>query len=131
MNQGFFWSSMTTMIIGFVILMIVIPMDRRYVVRKKEKYFKKIDYAKTTIYLKWTAFDTLTLLLASYTIACTSILNYMISKGMTIERSDVQFLIGQTQTWTVVTLVYFLFRLTVTLKSIEAQRNSKEYEDDA
>ncbi|MFJ7951091.1 group-specific protein [Lysinibacillus sp. NPDC096418] len=99
-----------------IILALVIPMDRKYVVREN----RKINYKKTTIYLRWNVFDTLTLVLAIYTIICVQALNMLLSFGQTVENPYVQFFTNQSQVWVIVVVVYLVSRVSITLKSIKA-----------
>jgi len=49
----------------------LIPFFKKYIIRENGK----INYKKTMIYLRWNVFDTVTLLLAIYTIICVQLLN--------------------------------------------------------
>ena len=98
-----------------LILAIAIPMDRKYVVRENGK----INYKKTKIYLRWNVFDTLTLGLAVYTIICVQALNFLISFGETVENVFVQFFTNQAQVWTIVSIIYLVSRVSMTLKAIK------------
>ncbi|MGI2329023.1 group-specific protein [Planococcus sp. YIM B11945] len=115
MGTGWIVSLTAVGIIMAIILAIAIPMDKKYVVRKKGK----IDYKNTTIYLRWNVFDTLTLSLAIYTIICVQVLNILISTGQTVENPYVQFFTNQSQVWTFVTIMYLVSRVSMTLKSIK------------
>ncbi|GAF64798.1 hypothetical protein BTS2_1694 [Bacillus sp. TS-2] len=99
--MGFGWilSLIVVFIWIVVILLIAIPMDRKYVVRTNGK----IDYKKTTIFLRWNVFDTLTLVLAIYTIICVQTLNLLVSFGQNAENSFVQFFTNQSQAFVIVT----------------------------
>lgn len=99
-----------------LIMAIMIPYDRKYIVRENNK----INYKKTTIYLRWNKFDTLTLILAIYTIICVQVLNYLIMAGQTVENPYVQFFTNQSQAWVIVIVGYLVTRVSVTLKSIKA-----------
>ncbi|WP_407690656.1 group-specific protein [Salinibacillus xinjiangensis] len=96
---------------------ITIPLDRKYVVRENGK----INYKKTTIYLRWNVFDTLTLILAIYTIICVQVLNVFVTNGHTVENPYVQFFTNQSQAWTIVTIAYLISRLSMTLKAIKVR----------
>ena len=100
-----------------VIFSILISMNRKYVV--KENW--KVNYKKTTIYLRWNVFDTLTLVLSIYTILCVQVLNMLLSFGQTIKNPYVQFFTNQSQVWVIVIVVYLVSRISVTLKWIKAQ----------
>lgn len=105
-------------VVGFLmvlILAITIPMDRKYVVRENGK----INYKKTKIYLRWNVFDTLTLGLAVYSIICVQILNFLVSCGETVGNVFVQFFTNQAQVWTLVSMIYLICRVSMTLKSIK------------
>ncbi len=100
-----------------IILSIMIPMQRKHLVRKNGK----IDYHQTKIFLRWNVFDTLTLCLVIYTVICVQALNLLISSGESVENVYVQFFTNQSQAWTIVAFLYLFFRLSNTLKSINAQ----------
>lgn len=101
---------------SIIIMAIVIPMNKKYVVREN----RKINYKKTTIYLRWNVFDTLTLVLSIYTIFCVQALNMLLSFGQTIENPYVQFFTNQSQAWVIVIVGYLVSRVSMTLKSIKA-----------
>lgn len=115
MHTGWIVSLIVAGVIIVLILAIMIPMDRKYVVRERGK----INYKKTKIYLRWNVFDTVTLLLAIYSIICVQVLNLLISGGLTIENPFVQFFTNQAQAWTLVTIIYLISRVSMTLKSIK------------
>lgn len=117
MGTGFIISLIVGAIGIIVILATLIPFFRKYIVRENGK----INYKKTTIYLRWNVFDTVTLLLAIYTIICVQMLNILLSSGETIENPYVQFSTNQAQVWVIVMVVYFVMRISATLKSIKAQ----------
>ena len=117
MGTGFIISLIVGAIGIIVILATLIPFFRKYIVRENGK----INYKKTTIYLRWNVFDTVTLLLAIYTIVCVQVLNILLSSGETIENPYVQFFTNQAQAWVIVMVVYFVMRISATLKSIKAQ----------
>lgn len=116
MGIGFIISMIIAGIAIIVIMMIMVPYDRKYIVREK----RKINFKKTTIYLRWNVFDTLTLVVAIYTIICVQALNLLLSFGETIENPFVQFFTNQSQAWVIVTVVYLVTRVSLTLKSIKA-----------
>lgn len=99
-----------------LLLAIMIPFDKKYIVRENGK----INYKKTTIYLRWNMFDTLTLIVAIYTIICVQVLNFLITGGQTIDNPYVQFFTNQSQAWVIVIVAYFVTRVSMTLKSIKA-----------
>ncbi|MER2107413.1 MAG: group-specific protein [Solibacillus sp.] len=117
MGTGFIISLIVAGIGVSLILGILIPFFQKYVVRENGK----INYAKTTIYLRWNVFDTVTILLAVYTIICVQGLNILLSTGETIANPFVQFLTNQAQVWVIVTVCYFVARISATMKSIKAR----------
>lgn len=117
MGTGFIISLIVAAIGMIVIFATLIPFFRKYIVRENGK----INYKKTTIYLRWNVFDTVTLLLAIYMIVCVQVLNILLSSGETIENPYVQFFTNQAQAWIIVMVVYFVMRISATLKSIKAQ----------
>ena len=125
MGIGFKVSLIVSAIQMLVIFSILIPFFRKYVVREN----KKINYAKTTIYLRWNIFDTVTLILAVYTIVCVQALNILLSSGETIENPYVQFFTNQAQAWVIVMVAYLVMRISATLKSIKA-RFGELYDDE-
>ncbi|MGN7476332.1 group-specific protein [Solibacillus silvestris] len=117
MDIGFIISLIVGTIGIIIILGIMIPYDRKYIVRENGK----INYKKTTIYLRWNVFDTLTLVLAVYTIFCVQALNMLLTfRGETVENPFVQFFTNQAQVWVIVTVAYLVTRISATLKSIKA-----------
>lgn len=116
MGIGFIVSLIVVGVWMIIILGITIPMDKKYVVRENGK----INYKKTTIYLRWNVFDTLTLVLAIYTILCVQALNILLFLGKTIENPYVQFFTNQSQAWVIVIVLYLVSRVSMTLKSIKA-----------
>ncbi|MEC3885139.1 group-specific protein [Halobacillus sp. HZG1] len=117
MDAGWIVSLIVVGIWMVIILGIMIPLERKHIVRKNGK----IDYHKTTIFLRWNVFDTLTLALVVYTIICVQALNLLISLGQTVDNVYVQFFTNQSQAWTIVAFIYLLMRLSNTLKSIRAR----------
>lgn len=117
MGIGFKVSLIVSLVEIFILLTILIPFFRKHIVREN----KKINYAKTTVYLRWNVFDTITLILAVYTIVCVQVLNILLSSGETIENPYVQFFTNQTQAWVIVMVVYLVMRISATLKSIKAR----------
>lgn len=116
MGIGFIISLIVGAIWMIVILGLIIPLDKKYIVREN----RKINYKKTTIYLRWNMFDTITLILAIYTIVCVQALNFLITSGATVENPFVQFFTNQSQVWVIVTIIYLITRVSATLKSIKA-----------
>lgn len=116
MGLGFIVSLIVVGVWLIIILGITIPMDKKYVVRENGK----INYKKTTIYLRWNVFDTLTLVLAIYTILCVQALNMLLFGSQTIENPYVQFFTNQSQAWVIVIVLYLVSRVSMTLKSIKA-----------
>lgn len=122
---GFIVSFAVMIVMLLVMLLIIIPFDRKYIVREN----RKVNYKKTTVYLRWNMFDTLTLVVAIYTIVCVQVLNIFISSGETIENPFVQFLTNQSQAWVIVTVAYLVMRLSLTLKSIKAHFGDLQNEE--
>ena len=118
MGIGFIISLIVAAIWIVIILGIMIPYHKKYVIKENGK----INYKKTKIYLRWNVFDTLTLILAIYTIFCVQALNMLLTfGGETIENPYVQFFTNQAQAWVIVTVSYLVTRISSTLKSIKAQ----------
>ncbi|MGE7114905.1 group-specific protein [Lysinibacillus sp. NPDC047702] len=116
MGIGFIVSLIANGVLTIIILGITIPMDKKYVVREN----RKINYKKTTIYLRWNVFDTLTLVLAIYTILCVQAVFFLLASSQTIENPYVQFFANQSSAWVIVIVAYLVQRLSMTLKSIKA-----------
>jgi len=116
MGIGFIVSLIANGVLTIIILGITIPMDKKYVVREN----RKINYKKTTIYLRWNVFDTLTLVLAIYTILCVQAVFFLLASSQTIENPYLQFFANQSSTWVIVIVGYLVSRLSITLKSIKA-----------
>lgn len=125
MGIGFIVSMAVMIIWVIIILSIMIPYDKKYIVREN----RKINYKKTTIYLRWNMFDTLTIILAVYTIICVQALNLLLSMGESIENPLVQFFTNQAQGWVIVIVCYFITRVSVTMKSIKAQLGEVGHEE--
>jgi hypothetical protein len=115
MDTGWIVSLIVAGFLMIFILAIAIPMDRKYVVRENGK----INYKKTKIYLRWNVFDTLTLGLSVYSIICVQVLNFLVSSGETVENVFVQFFTNQAQVWTLVSIIYLICRVSMTLKAIK------------
>lgn len=117
MGTGFKVSLIAVAVEMLVLFSILIPFFRKHIVREN----KKINYAKTTIFLRWNVFDAVTLILAVYTIVCVQALNILLSFGKTIENPYVQFFTNQAQAWVIVMVVYLVMRISFALKSIKAR----------
>lgn len=117
MGIGYIISLSMSAVLIFIIMAIAIPMDKKYIVREN----RKINFKKTTIYLRWNVFDTMTVCVAAYTIICVQLLNVLVMNGETIENPWVQFFTNQAQAWVIVTVAYFATRVSLTLKCIKAQ----------
>ncbi|WP_018391985.1 hypothetical protein [Bacillus sp. 37MA] len=115
MDTGWVVSLIVAGVLLVSILAIAIPMDRKYVFRENGK----INYKKTKICLRWNVFDTVTLILAIYSIVCVQALNMFISSGETVENVFVQFFTNQAQVWTLVSIIYLVSWVSLTLKSIK------------
>ena len=116
MGIGFIVSLIVVGVWTIIILGITIQMNKKYIVRENGK----INYKKTTIYLRWNVFDTLTLVIAIYTILCVQVLNMLLFFSLTIENPYVQFFTNQSQAWVIVIVIYLVSRVSMTLKSIKA-----------
>ncbi|MGE7946810.1 group-specific protein [Lysinibacillus sp. NPDC093688] len=116
MGIGFIVSLIVIGIWFIIISVITFQMNKKYIVRENGK----INYKKTTIYLRWNVFDTLTLVLAIYTILCMQALNMLLSFSQTIENPYVQFFTNQSQAWVIVIVANLVTRVSMTLKSIKA-----------
>ncbi|WP_240377340.1 group-specific protein [Bacillus piscicola] len=115
MDTGWIVSLIVGGCLIIVILAIAIPMERKYVVRENGK----INYKKSKIYLRWNVFDTLTIVLAAYSVICVQALNFLVSSGKTVENVLVQFFTNQAQVWTLVSIIYLICRVSMTLKAIK------------
>ena len=69
MGIGFIISLVVMAVFLFVGMIIIFPFDRKYIVREN----RKINYKKSTVYLRWNVFDTITLVVAIYTIVCVQV----------------------------------------------------------
>lgn len=115
MDTGWIVSLVVVGIMTILILAVVIPMERKHVVRENGK----INYKKTKIYLRWNVFDTVTVVLAIYAMLCVQVLNFLVSSGETIDNVYVQFFTNQGQAWTLVAILYLISRVSMTLKAIK------------
>ena len=113
---GFIVSGAVVVIMMIVILGIVIPFDRKYIVRTNGY---KIDFTKTKIYFRWNVFDTISVCLAVYACICVQVLNILVSSGFTVQNPYVQFFTNQSQVWTLVASGYLISRISLTLKGIK------------
>ncbi|MDM5156830.1 hypothetical protein QUF88_24260 [Bacillus sp. DX1.1] len=106
MQIGFIVSAAVVGIMMIVILGIVIPFDRKYIVRTK-------------VYFRWNVFDTISVCVAVYACICVQVLNLLVSSGFTIQNPYVQFFTNQSQAWTIVASGYLISRVSLTLKGIK------------
>ncbi|WP_459499089.1 hypothetical protein [Bacillus sp. C1] len=116
MQMGFIISGVVVFIMMIVILGILIPFDRKYIVRKEGN---KIDFTKTKIYFRWNVFDTISVCLAMYAYICEQVLSVLVMSNLTIQNAYVQFLTIQSPTWTLVASIYLISRISLTLKGIK------------
>ncbi|WJE52089.1 hypothetical protein QRE66_22845 [Bacillus cereus] len=116
MQIGFIVSGAVVVIMMIVILGIVIPFDRKYIVRTNGY---KIDFTKTKIYFRWNVFDTISVCLAVYACICVQVLNILVWSGFTIQSPYVQFFTHQSQVWTLVASGYLISRISLILKGIK------------
>ncbi|CAI8952022.1 MULTISPECIES: hypothetical protein [Bacillus] len=123
---GFIVSGAVVVIMMIVILGIVIPFDRKYIVRTNGY---KIDFTKTKIYFRWNVFDTISVCLAVYACICVQVLNILVSSGFTVQNPYVQFFTNQSQVWTLVASGYLISRISLTLKGIkEIKKHGADWE---
>lgn len=115
MGIGFIISLIVTGVFTTVIMLIVIPMDRKYIVREN----RKINFQKSKILFRWNVFDTISVSIAFYAIICIQILNFLISGGETIENPYVQFFTNQGQAWVIVGSLYLISRISLVLKGFK------------
>lgn len=113
---GFKVSMITGGIIMIVMFSIIIPFDKKYIVRKKGS---KIDFTKTKVYFRWNVFDTISACIAAYACLCVQVLNFLVLSGLTIQNPYVQFFTNQAQVWTLVASIYLVSRISLTLKGIK------------
>lgn len=113
---GFRVSMITVGVIMIAMFSIIIPFDRKYIVRKKGN---KIDFTKTKVYFRWNVFDTISVCLAVYACICVQALNILVSMGCTIQNPYVQFFTNQSQVWIVVASGYLISRISLILKGIK------------
>ncbi|MBY0121175.1 group-specific protein [Bacillus sp. S/N-304-OC-R1] len=115
MGIGFIISLIVSGVFITVIMLIVIPMDRKYIVREN----RKINFQKSKILFRWNVFDTISVSIAIYAIICIQILNFLISGGETIENPYVQFFTNQGQAWVIVGSLYLISRISLVLKGLK------------
>ncbi|MGE7631895.1 hypothetical protein ACQKMZ_05930 [Bacillus paramycoides] len=120
MSIGFKVSMFTAGVMMSVMFSIIIPFDRKYIVRKKGY---KIDFTKTKVYFRWNVFDTISVCLAVYACVCVQTLNILVLSGHTIQNPYVQFFTLQSQAWIIVASVYLISRISLTLKGIKEIKN--------
>ncbi|MBE7102497.1 hypothetical protein FT637_05395 [Bacillus cereus] len=116
MPIGFKISMITVGGIIIVIFSVLIPFDRKYIVRNNGN---KIDFTKTKVYFRWNVFDTISVCLAVYACICVQVLNILVSIGFTIQNPYVQFFTNQSQVWIIVASGYLISRISLTLKGIK------------
>ncbi|GAB0171556.1 group-specific protein [Lysinibacillus sp. CTST325] len=118
MGIGFIVSFIVAGIWMIVIFSIMFSVHRKYLVKENGK----IDYKKTTLFLRWNVFDTLTLVLGIYTMLCVEALYMLLSFGrQTMENPYVQFFSTQSLAWVIVVIIYLVTRISNTIKSIKAR----------
>ncbi|MBE7120379.1 hypothetical protein [Bacillus cereus] len=120
MPIGFKVSMITAGVMMIVMFSIIIPFDRKHIVRKSGY---KIDFTKTKVYFRWNVFDTISASLAVYACICVQALNILVSTGHTIQNTYVQFFTNQSQVWIIVASVYLISRISLTLKGIKEIKN--------
>lgn len=120
MPIGFKVSMITAGVMMIVMFSIIIPFDRRHIVRKNGY---KIDFTKTKVYFRWNVFDTISACLAVYACICVQALNILVSTGQTIQNPYVQFFTNQSQVWIIVASCYLISRISLTLKGIKEIKN--------
>jgi len=76
---GYRVSMLTAGVIMSVVFSIIIPFDRKHIVRKKGN---KIDFTKTKVYFRWNVFDTISVCLALYACICVQVLIFFSSNGI-------------------------------------------------
>ncbi|WP_066188049.1 group-specific protein [Gracilibacillus timonensis] len=116
MGTGIIISFIVSGIWLLLILAIMIPFHRKHVIKENGK----INYKKTTVYLRWNVFDTLTMVLAVYTVLCAQILFFLLADGETGNNNWVQFFSNQTQGWVLICIIYLVSRVSLTIKSAKA-----------
>ncbi|BCD07571.1 TPA: hypothetical protein QC443_000070 [Bacillus cereus] len=120
MPIGFKVSMITAGVMMIVMFSIIIPFDRKHIVRKKGN---KIDFTKTKVYFRWNVFDTISVCLALYACICVQVLIFLVPMGFTIQNPYVQFFTNQSQLWVFVAIAYLISRISLTLKGIKEIKN--------
>ena len=113
---GFKISMITLACMMIIIFSILIPFDKKYIVRKAGN---KIDFTKTKVYFRWNVFDTISVCIAIYACICVQVLSFLILSGLTVQNPYVQFFTHQSQIWTIIGSLYLIIRLSLTLKGIK------------
>ncbi|MCP8968140.1 hypothetical protein [Ectobacillus ponti] len=116
MTTGWIASLIVAGVMIVLILAIVIPFDRKYIVRDARR---KIDFQQTKVFFRWNVFDTLSLILAAYAVICVQVLNFLVMGGHTITNNYVQFFTNQAQAWTLVAILYLVSRISLILKGLK------------
>jgi len=117
---GYRVSMLTAGVIMGVMFSIIIPFDRKHIVRKNGY---KIDFTKTKVYFRWNVFDTISICLALYACICVQALNTLVTMGFTIQNPYVQFFTNQSQLWIFIAIAYLISRISLTLKGIKEIKN--------
>ena len=117
---GYRVSMLTAGVIMIVVFSIIIPFDRKHIVRKKGN---KIDFTKTKVYFRWNVFDTISVCLALYACICVQVLIFLVPMGFTIQNPYVQFFTNQSQLWVFIAITYLISRISLTLKGIKEIKN--------
>ncbi|WP_242225085.1 hypothetical protein [Bacillus cereus group sp. BfR-BA-01380] len=113
---GFKVSMITLACMMIIIFSILIPFDKKYIVRKAGN---KIDFTKTKVYFRWNVFDTISVCIAVYACICVQVLSILVSSGLTVQNPYVQFFSNQAPVWTLVASIYLIIRISLTLKGIK------------
>ncbi|MCP3741942.1 hypothetical protein [Rossellomorea sp. BNER] len=116
MDTGYLLSLIITPVLITIILSILIPMEKKYIVRKEKC---KIDYEKSKIIFRWNRFDYVSIAVAIYATLNTLTLFFLIADGEDFTNSFVQFTSNQAQAWTFVGFLYFIIRISQILKGIK------------
>jgi hypothetical protein len=116
MDTGYLLSLIITPVLITIILSILIPMEKKYIVRKEKC---KIDYEKSKIIFRWNRFDYVSIAVAIYATLNTLTLFFLIADGEDFTNSLVQFTSNQAQAWTFVGFLYFIIRISQILKGIK------------
>ncbi|TSB46637.1 hypothetical protein [Alkalicoccobacillus porphyridii] len=106
--------------LGFIILTILLArsVDRKYIVKKPNG---DVDFAETSFYLRWNTLDTMNVCLSVYAVFCMVVLNILIMAEFTYEQALVQFFMSQSQAFVILVILNLCFRISRTLKSINAR----------